>query len=54
MEKQAADRDNLRKELDEYRNQIRHTDDQIQALEDQHGTLNVEEIQKLKQQKKGA
>ena len=52
MEKQVADRDNILQNLEEYRNQIRHTDDQIQALEDQHGTLNVEETQKLKQQKR--
>ena len=52
MEKQVADRDNILQNLEEYRNRIRHIDDQIKALEDQHGTLNVEENQKLKQQKK--
>ena len=37
--------------MDSIRNQIKHIDDQIQTLEDEHGPLNKEEIQKLKQQK---
>ena len=52
MEEMLADRDKLRQEMNSLRNQIKDNDDQIQSLEDKHGTLNVEEIQKLKQQKK--
>ena len=36
MAKQVANRDNIFQNLEEYRNQTRHIDDQIQALEDRH------------------
>ena len=38
--------------MEEIRNQMRLIDEQRTALEETHGNLDIEEIKKLKQQKK--
>ena len=52
LEQTLNDTQKLRRDMDAIRNRIKQTEDQIQELEDAHGPLNTEEIQRLKNEKK--
>ena len=52
LEKTLEDRDKLRQELDAIRNRIKDDDDRIREMEDAHGPLDIEKIQRLKDEKR--
>ena len=51
-EQRAAESQKLRRDMDALTNQIRDTDARIRELEDAHGPLNTEAIQRLKDKKR--
>ena len=51
-EQRAAESQKLRRDMDTLTNQIRDTDARIRELEDAHGPLNTEAIQRLKDEKR--
>ena len=51
-EQRAAESQKLRRDMDALTNQIRDTDARIRELEDAHGPLNTEAVQRLKDEKR--
>ena len=54
VEQGAGEAQKLHRDLDAIRNRIKDDDDRIRELEDAHGSLDTEEIQRLKDEKRGA
>ena len=52
LEKTLENRDKLHRDLDAMRKRIQDDDDRIRELEEAHGPLNTEEIQRLKEEKR--
>ena len=52
VEQRAAESQKLHRDLDAMRNRIKDDDDRIRELEDAHGPLDTEEIQRLKDEKR--
>ena len=52
LEQSAGKAQKLHRDLDAIRNRIKDDDDRIRELEDAHGPLNTEEIQRLKDEKR--
>ena len=52
LEKTLEDQDKLRQELDAIRDKTKQIDDQIRELEDRSGPINIDEIQRLKNEKR--
>ena len=52
VEQRAAKAQKLRRDMDAITNRIKEDDDRIRELEDTHGPLNTEEIQRLKDEKR--
>ena len=52
VEQRAAESQKLRRDMDAITNRIKDYDDRIRVLEDAHGALNTEEIQRLKDEKR--
>ena len=52
VEQRAAESQKLRRDMDAITNRIKDDDDRIRELEDTHGSVNTEEIQRLKAEKR--
>ena len=52
LEQKADEKQKLSRDMDSLTNEIRDVDEQMRELEDVHGSMDLEEIQKLKDQKR--